>query len=212
MILENKIELEKVNTLICGKPGSGKGFILKKWITELNKNGENVTIINPYGEYSQFVYDAMDPKTASEVLTNLANKQFDVAKEINRQKCSYNNLKDYKPPIIVIDSIDYYMEHPDYKSCDNIKTALYSLSSMSTLTGVALILVTQRGNGGSVPTVIMNRMENIMLLGPVSQNDDIFENLFLGNIRLPIQEGYGIIQTRYPDRVCIFKKDPSKND
>ena len=83
---------------------------------------------------------------------------------------------------------------------------------MSTLTGVALILVTQRGNGGSVPTVIMNRMENIMLLGPVSPNDDIFENLFLGNIRLPIQEGYGIIQTRYPDRVCIFKKDPNKKD
>lgn len=207
MQLINKFDLKLTNTLICGKPGTGKGYILKRWIVELLNDKQNIVIINPYGEYTQFVFDSMDPKTAADVLTNIASKQIDLAREIGEKKLnSYTEIEDYKPPVIIIDSIDYYMNANDFRSVESIKTALYSISSVATITGASIIMTSQRANCGSVTTLMLDRMEQILILGPVSTGDDIINRLFMDNVFIPIQDGYGIAKSK--DGIFIFKKDP----
>lgn len=207
MQLINKFDLKLTNTLICGKPGTGKGYILKRWIVELLNEKQNIVIINPYGEYTQFVFDSMDPKTAADVLTNIASKQIDLAREIGEKKLnSYTEIEGYKPPVIIIDSIDYYMNANDFRSVESIKTALYSISSVATITGASIIMTSQRANCGSVTTLMLDRMEQILILGPVSTGDDIINRLFMDNVFIPIQDGYGIAKSK--DGIFIFKKDP----
>lgn len=208
MQLYNSFDLKLANTLICGKPGTGKGYILKRWIVELLNDKQNIVIINPYGEYTQFVFDSMDPQTAADVLTNIASKQIDLAREIGEKRLnSYTEIEGYKPPVIIIDSIDYYMNSDDYKSVERIKTALYSISSVATITGASIILTSQRANCGSVTTLMLDRMDQILILGPISINDDIISRLFMENITFPVQDGYGIAKSK--DGVFVFKKDPA---